>query len=108
MLVLIGWVWFRSPTLEHAMTFLGKMFAFDWSQSYLQADGKYGLFLVLAALGAFMGIVPAIEKTVNKWMEEPATLGGYSWRMAVSVCLALVCITEIFASGFNPFIYFRF
>ena len=108
MLVLMGWVWFRSPDLAHALGFFRELFSFNWGEVYLHADGKFMIFLALAAVGAFMGGWERIEQTVERWMEQPATLGGYSWRMAISVCLALLCIIEIYASGFNPFIYFRF
>ena len=105
LLVMVGWVFFRSATLPDALHFIGVLFGFVqnadavWTQSFLNGER-----LVVLAIGLFFAL---------------ARLEDYSWRLdgsrlsvAVKGGAALVVFTYavmlLSFRSFNPFIYFRF
>ena len=108
-IVLIGWVFFRSETIVEAFQYCWQMFAFDFSTPGIFIPNKFYVYLLLGFLIAFSGISKKIEKTAQNWYENMQTnsliLIGKSF---VSVLLFWWCLIEIFGSEFNPFIYFKF
>lgn len=109
LIVLIGWVFFRSETIVEAFQFCGRMFVFDFSTTGIFIPNKFYVYLLLGFLIAFSGIFGKIEKRAQNWYENIQTnaviLIGKSF---VSVLLFWWCLMEIFGSEFNPFIYFKF
>ncbi len=109
LIVLIGWVFFRSETIGEAFQYCGQMFAFDFSSPGIFIPNKFYVYLLLGFLIAFSGIFEKIEKTAQNWYENVQTtslvLVGKSF---VSVLLFWWCLIEVFGSEFNPFIYFKF
>jgi alginate O-acetyltransferase complex protein AlgI len=107
--VLIGWVFFRSETIGEAFQYCWQMFAFDFITPGIFIPNKFYVYLWLGFLIAFSGIFEKIEKTAQNWYENVQTnsliLVGKSF---VSVLLFWWCLVEIFGSEFNPFIYFKF
>lgn len=106
--VLIAWVFFRAESLAQAGSYLGRMFAFESRPHLLSPDARFWLVLVLAILFSFAGAFPKMERWVERRLETPYTLSGYTGAGLVSLMLTLICLTELYGSGFNPFIYFRF
>ena len=123
LLVLIGWVLFRSPDLRTAggvytgMLGLRGMALSDglrWQLSPLALTvlalaflGVYGLPLFrrglsgrTAAAGPGAGTVPAAEATPGGWL----TL----WGRAAVLPLFLLALLKMSADSFSPFLYFRF
>jgi alginate O-acetyltransferase complex protein AlgI len=105
LLVMIGWVFFRSATLPDALQFIGVLFglvqneAAVWKQSFLNGER-----LVVLAAGALFAL---------------ARFEDYSWRLdgsrfsvAFKSGAALIVFTYALMllsfRSFNPFIYFRF
>ena len=109
LIVLIGWVFFRSETIGDAFQYCWQMFAFDFSTPGIFIPNKFYVYLLLGFLIAFSGVFEKIEKTAQNWYENVETnaliLFGKSF---VSVLLFWWCLIEIFGSEFNPFIYFKF
>ncbi|MFK7774271.1 MAG: MBOAT family protein [Saprospiraceae bacterium] len=109
LIVLIGWVFFRSETIGDAFQYCWQMFAFDFSSPGIFIPNKFYVYLLLGFLIAFSGVFEKIEKTAQNWYENVQTnsfiLVGKSF---VSVLLFWWCLIEIFGSEFNPFIYFKF
>lgn len=107
LLVMIGWVFFRSPTIEFALRYLGRLSAIDniqlGDQIWLVMTPGRTAFLVLAAVLAVCPFNPArlhIPATTR-----PLALTGTS---IASLAVFVYALSLIAANGFNPFIYFRF
>jgi alginate O-acetyltransferase complex protein AlgI len=105
--VMMGWVLFRIENTNEALTFFGKLFAFDWVN--YETDPQFILPLFLAIIFSFFTLF-GFGRTVGNyfyqkerftpWEHAILTLGlGFLFYIAVSV---------VISSGFNPFIYYRF
>lgn len=105
-ITIFGWVFFRAEGLHSALTMIGKMFAFTGGGVGISQEVKYAL--MAAIIFSFFALFPGVEN----WQERALTRApGLSRSLAYagfSICVLLVCISVIAASGFNPFIYFRF
>jgi alginate O-acetyltransferase complex protein AlgI len=106
-IVMIGWVFFRIETETDALLFLSRMFAFDF-HVHPEISGEFFTFLVIAVFFAFF--------TYFKWGQRLQDLVYFKPYVDVRhISVAMLCIfllilsvSSITASGFNPFIYFRF
>jgi alginate O-acetyltransferase complex protein AlgI len=102
-LVLFSWVLFRSPTLGHAVSYLGAMFgatAANGASALLGGEiyTRGALFIM-----AVCAIVSFQKVEVCDWV------AALSWqRAAALVPLALLAIGVMFTQDFNPFLYFQF
>ena len=109
LIVLIGWVFFRSETVGEAFQYCWKMFAFDFSSPGIFIPNKFYVYLLLGFLIAFSGIIGRVEKTAQEWYENVQINTLFLiGKSTVSVVLFWWCLIEIFGSEFNPFIYFKF
>jgi len=119
---LIGWVLFRSETLEYAGYFLKAMFSFNTAGEPVDLTLKFIIILVLAIIFSFW----AAFKGAEEWQLK--LLGGIEaektadrtpptadrrpptayLRLAFSILFLVLCLAAVFSTGFNPFIYFRF
>jgi alginate O-acetyltransferase complex protein AlgI len=107
LIVLIGWVFFRVEYLSDAFLFLKNMFLFK-SGTTIRLYGDFYFYLLLAFVFSFFTI-PAIGKIVQqKIYFEDYSLLRHGLMFCSSILLMLLCVSMITASGFNPFIYFRF
>jgi alginate O-acetyltransferase complex protein AlgI len=106
LIVVTGWVFFRSPELRYAMSYLGILFGLVRPENagftidyYLSP--KLGVMLALA----FVGSTPVPGMMAAKLH------GNIAWKyISVTISLALFFLSIIFVAGssYNPFIYFRF
>lgn len=108
-LVLIGWVFFFSPSIGYALNYLGVMFglgasAFADKQAFFYILTHWLLYLV-AVLGSSAigyGIIRRIVKAFD---------AGRTRRIAAGVVyigIFLISIAYLVTESFNPFLYFRF
>lgn len=107
LIVMVGWVFFRVEKIADAFHYLKRMFIFDFHNS-IAIDPEFITFLVIAFFFAFFTYF-----SIGKKIQDKLYFGNYPVRKhlavaAVSVLLLVLCISSITASGFNPFIYFRF
>ena len=117
LVVLSGWVLFRSDSIGGALTYLKNMFTFS-SGGLTQALANIDALLAAAILAGIIGcapIIPAIKKALYGSGSHFANENGSALGEAVSwagIAASLVCLvmSVIFLSGsdFNPFLYFRF
>ncbi len=106
-LVMIGWVFFASPDIGFALSYLGVMF-FTTGASLVDSTGLYYLYTSLILL-VICGIcsTPIVHLRYNKLIHSeknwvvPFGLGLNSVIMFLSVAYL---VTETY----NPFLYFRF
>lgn len=107
-LVGIGWVFFRAEHISHALTIVKQLFTFNFSIPSHFLSGEFLFFCALAILFSFFtsfGFGRRIQKTVlySEW-----NLKGHLLGFVVCIILFTISLSAITASGFNPFIYFRF
>lgn len=107
--VLVGWVFFRSDTLADALTYLGVMFGLNQGLGYYQWQAFFSPFLLaLMAAGAVMSVVNQdfVDRLKVKLMLHPKlqqAMGGVTYAVLFEVCVFLLIV-----GTHNPFIYFRF
>jgi alginate O-acetyltransferase complex protein AlgI len=107
-ITLVGWVLFRAESLHQAGQYLGKMFSWDPGFPAWYLEPQFWIILAVGAFFAFWGMINGIEKLQMDTIDRPYNgrklfIGG-----AVAVVLLVYSMASITASGFNPFIYFRF
>jgi alginate O-acetyltransferase complex protein AlgI len=106
LLVVIGWVFFRSPNLTSAGGYLRIMFAIVPNQlmdrQFILYSREYFLFLVVGFILAG-GAVPAFRKQLNKYPKVE-----YVFTVLLSCAGLLLSIAYLTKGGYNPFIYFNF
>lgn len=108
LIVLIGWVFFRSENLSYAAHYLGKMFAFDFSSPGIYLNSQFWFFLFIGMICSFSGIIKQIEKHAISFYQVGAQFRYTFLKATVCLFLTWICMTSIFSSAFNPFIYFKF
>ena len=97
--IVIGWVFFRSDSMGLAVQYIGSMFTSGvplnrFVIEYLVRFWPYLLFGVVLSVPIF----PRLQATrVWRVLELPVLAG-----------LLLLCMMNLLASSYNPFIYFRF
>lgn len=107
-IVVIGWVFFRVEKISDAFTYLKSMFSFNFDFSSIQLDSEFCTFFFIAVFFAFFTYF-----SKGKKIQDMVFFCNYSNRKhlivaSISILLLILCISSITASGFNPFIYFRF
>ena len=103
LLVLFGWVLFRSENISYAFTYFKSMFSFadgGWDVTIIYI--KENIFILLFAIIACLPISLWCGKIVkNEYVK-------LSVKLFVLIILALVSVTYIIKGTYNPFIYFNF
>jgi alginate O-acetyltransferase complex protein AlgI len=116
LLVMIGWVFFRSESLSHAIAYLGSMI------NVTDADGiKYFTLLYFDLKTVIILIMGCILATpIASWVAtrlqkriispkfshlQPILYGSY---YSLLVSLFLISAASLAAGTYNPFIYYRF
>lgn len=115
LVVLVGWVIFRAPTLFDAVAFIRNMLGFT---SGVPANLPIESILthqVLCALvaGALLStpLWPALERWTSGLSDkmQPAGRGAIAMaNVAFVLTLLIVCAAWLAGETYNPFIYFRF
>lgn len=110
--VVLGWLFFRSDTLNYAIQYLTVMMGIR-GQSILNSQALYYLFeykfeLIIAFFASFP-IYPLIQHRIkNISVDWVRNLTINYVKPLVLIGLLLMCIMYLVNSTFNPFIYFRF
>ncbi|MFL5764795.1 MAG: MBOAT family O-acyltransferase [Bacteroidia bacterium] len=107
-IVVCGWVFFRSENLINALHYLRKMFAFDFSKYQIHFELNFPVMMMLAAVFSFWGASKRIRS-----MQDAIYFSEYGIPRLVTMSIASVILfilseAAITSSGFNPFIYYRF
>ncbi|HCN58845.1 MAG TPA: membrane-bound O-acyltransferase family protein [Exiguobacterium sp.] len=104
-LVLVGWVFFRSTTFPEAITYMQAMFVPDvlWDDRASYQLVQNGVILALACLAA-----TPIPKRIGERFVESSGKIGQTVQYGYAMVLLFLATSALVASTFNPFIYFRF
>ena len=108
--VVIGWVFFRSPDLAYAFDFLAKMFNFQTATTGVtpyDLTVDYGLYpkvILCAVIGLVVSFFP--DSILKKWHVPQR------WQPLLKGLGALVLlgysVMNLATGTFNPFLYFQF
>ncbi|MCW3076246.1 MAG: putative rane protein involved in D-alanine export [Bacteroidetes bacterium] len=110
LIVVVGWVFFRSDSLSFAFIFVKKMFSFSCGGGILSAlDFKIRFFFALSVLFSFFVILPYGQQIQNYFYnrENKTSVAHYLVATCVLV-LFVLSVSSVTSNDFNPFIYFRF
>ena len=103
--VIIGWVIFRSSSIQEAFIYIGGMFGINAnsfiSPLFFDCIGQVIIFLILGILFSF----PLVPKIKEKIKENTITEIIY---IILLVSIFVLSISSIIGSANNPFIYFNF
>ncbi|UPT65737.1 MAG: hypothetical protein M0D57_14580 [Sphingobacteriales bacterium JAD_PAG50586_3] len=101
-------MFFRADGLTAATDYLKVMFGAGNGGIDFVLETKFLYLLIAAAFFSFYGAFTPIEKWQVNYLEKPKE----GWRLIgatlVMGVLLLTATAELIATGFNPFIYFRF
>jgi alginate O-acetyltransferase complex protein AlgI len=106
-IVMVSWVFFRSPDLNHSAGFLKAMFSLK-EFSYVNSDIARLLkshFVLTAAGLAIIGLSPLVKNLTNSLQKNKIFAVAFDvFLMAIFVFAAM----RLSAATHNPFIYFQF
>ena len=119
LMIMIGWVIFRSDTVGNAFSFIGSMFGangFFGTESIpapilLQRAGVNTIFLVALVFAIIFStpIVPALQKRFAITPSSGTAVRTLGWVVdAVLVILLAASSVQLALGAYNPFIYFDF
>jgi len=108
LIVTISWVIFRAESMECAREFLQLMFSVTRRSVDFIVTPQLIILLFASAFFSFWALIPGIEK----WQMQVFTgIRSTTGLVLITVCSAILFIiglSQVTATGFNPFIYFRF
>jgi alginate O-acetyltransferase complex protein AlgI len=100
--VTIGFVIFRADNMAQAGHFIANMFAFNAThKGVMTAVSVMSPLFIITTFIAVAACTPVLKRLPENKVTRYA-------GMAASVVLYLLCIMELAAGSYNPFIYFRF
>ena len=107
LVVMIGWVFFRSDDLSYALVFLHQMFIPSNGNVVMN---EYLTFFHLNLSTLFFCLIAIIfclpsHRYIKKWLESKKMI---LINQLALIVLLLVSITYLTADTYNPFIYFKF
>ena len=105
---MVGWAIFRIENLGQAFTFIGRLFALDFSTFSIKADTQFHITLIMALLFSFITLFPFGMKLQNLVYYKEHTTSGTTITWCFTIVMFLLCLGLLNAAGFSPFIYFRF
>jgi alginate O-acetyltransferase complex protein AlgI len=105
--IVIGWVLFRSESLDYFHFYIRRMFSFVKTKNEIWLDPKFWTMLCIAIFFSFSGGFKKIEKWQEKLYAKPGTAVILIFSI-LAILLFILSEATITSSGFSPFIYFRF
>lgn len=108
LVVLVGWVFFRSPTISGAFEYLGCMlFLHGWNAGMPLISPALIVLLVLGIIGS-TNLVKFIKEKVEKSENKSLVLTLYTMSWIALIAVFVVCIPIILTGSTTPFIYAQF
>jgi alginate O-acetyltransferase complex protein AlgI len=113
LIVMVGWVFFRSPSIELALDMLSRMFGLQAGAATMLPVSSHVapptmLLIVLAAFFS-LPIWPQAREFVRKIVVTPGEQVAYDLARAAFIgIITVLCLATMTIDQNNPFIYFRF
>jgi alginate O-acetyltransferase complex protein AlgI len=120
LVVMVGWVFFRSPSLAHALSYLSSMFMFSkvsnltlppWGLIF----GNRDLLTLIVATYIACATMPRPQlpypAAISAAWSDHMTVEGIcnmSVQFALTILLVLLSAAALVSSDYVPFLYFRF
>lgn len=104
--VTVGWVFFRLDSLGDALFFIRKLFCFHGSMLHLPAE--FFLAMGIALLCSFLTATRPGQRLEKVCYAEQRPAWQHVITFVCALLLLTACTASLSASGFNPFIYFKF
>lgn len=108
LIVVVGWVFFRVEKFSDALRYIKQMFSFTPKSYHLQADQEFYTVFAIAVFFAFFAYSKWTQKAQDIIYISNYTNTRHVFAAMISVALFILSVGYIAATGFNPFIYFRF
>jgi alginate O-acetyltransferase complex protein AlgI len=108
LVAILGWVLFRLDTFSEAMTYYGRLFSFDFQPVEWHQRLDLAIIMFIAFIFSFITLTRFGRKLERKVFFETYTTKRYITMGIIVVLLFLLSVGSVAATGFNPFIYFRF
>ena len=105
LIVLVGWVFFNSSSVDQIIYMIRNLFGFNGSFSLILLNNQGILYLLPYMLIAIIGMGPWINQLFIKIRNN--TIGFTIYDIYLVVIL-VVCLIFLINNSYNPFIYFRF
>lgn len=106
LLVIVGWVFFFSPTLLEAGAYLGAMFGRGAAGITDEAGMYYLLTSLILFWFSWIFAVPAASKISEKHLEDSD--GWAPLFLLIHGGIFLLAVAYLIHDTYNPFLYFRF
>jgi alginate O-acetyltransferase complex protein AlgI len=105
--IVIGWVLFRSESLDYFHFYIRRMFSFVRTENEVWLNPKFWTVLAIAVFFSFWGGFKKIENWQDKLYGKPGN-GVIIAFTILAIFLFILSEATITSSGFSPFLYFRF
>ncbi len=106
-ITIIGWVIFRATSFIHVLYYIRALFKFDYKMHYVNSQ-----FLTIGAIAVIFAFITAfgLGKKLEHFIffKEKYTNSQLGIYFVMITLLFSISVISLSASGFNPFIYFRF
>ncbi|MFT4544829.1 MAG: alginate O-acetyltransferase complex protein AlgI [Bacteroidia bacterium] len=104
-----GWVVFRAETLDDAMAYYSSMLSIGDGIHMPSVSQEFKVTILFALCVSFLAAIPAIEKWQHKLVtDEKNSVIVTFLKTTFAILIFGFTLSMLSASGFNPFIYFRF
>jgi alginate O-acetyltransferase complex protein AlgI len=107
LVVLFGWVLFRTENLIAAVDYYSALLSFDFQNIYLFVSAKFYRVLSVALIMSFLLFSDRIKNMYSRFVDS-GTFQNQILKSVFALFLITICGANLAGSGFNPFIYFRF
>lgn len=108
LIVMIGWVFFRIESFSEAITFISKMFSFDFGTLSSCYDNQFITTLAVALMFSFLCLLPFGKKIQDFVFYTKYSKSQHIVVWLIALFLLFFNLGSLNAVGFSPFIYFRF
>jgi alginate O-acetyltransferase complex protein AlgI len=108
LIIVLARVFFRIENIGMAWTFMQKLFAFDFVKVDVSLNLQYYVTIAIAAFFSFITLSKFGLKLQNKVYFTEYKLKGHILFWVLSLIGFAFCVASLNATGFSPFIYFRF
>ncbi|MDL2239948.1 hypothetical protein LJC25_02500 [Bacteroidales bacterium OttesenSCG-928-K03] len=108
LIIVLARVFFRIEDIGMAWTFMQRLFAFDFVSVDIMQNLQYYVTIAIAAFFSFITLSKFGLKLQDKVYFTELKTKGHILFWIVSIIAFVFCLASLNATGFSPFIYFRF
>ncbi len=104
-----AWVFFRSESISYSLNFIKTMYSIHSLDIYYLTSFNLKFYLVLLIAGIFSFVPSRFQQHFHQWYSlSNSSLTLNITKGTAVLILYIFVLGELLATGFNPFIYFKF